>query len=200
MEKMTVTRALAELKTLGKRIDDIIDRTEIVAVVQGTKSPTGFKSIEDFLTKVSGNLQSINDLIKRRNAIKAAVVHSNAATNITIAGNSMTVAEAIERKTAIEHEKKLLGMMRMQYGQARNNLELSNFRVGQDLLKLQENVFKNSNEALDAEKWKAANEWKLITLPDLLERIETLNQAIMAFEMEVDAALSESNSVTVIEL
>ena len=42
------------------------------------------------------------DLIKRRDAITKAIVASNAVTEVTINGETMTVASAIELKTSIE--------------------------------------------------------------------------------------------------
>ena len=56
---------------------------------------------EEFKKRTTSDFQSLNDLIKRRNQVKNAIVSSNAVTKVTVGGQTMTVAEAIEYKTII---------------------------------------------------------------------------------------------------
>ena len=101
--KMSIHRALGELKTLDKRIRKEIENTIFIGAKKKS-SNTEYKtrtSIVDFNNNVNSSIQSINDLILRRKEIKEAIVNSNANTFVTIGDNKMTVASAIERKTSI---------------------------------------------------------------------------------------------------
>ena len=75
-------------------------------------------------SRAKADYQSIEALIKRRNAIKSAIVVSNATTKIEVAGVKMTVAEAIERKTSISYDIQLLDKLKEVYadlvGEAEN--------------------------------------------------------------------------------
>lgn len=113
--KLTVTRALTELKTLDARINRKIQEGVFIGFTTGRNPVRGYKNNEEFERDVKANYQSIQDLIKRRNIIKRTIVLSNANTYIEIAGKRMTVAEAIERKNSIQYEKELLKQMEKEY-------------------------------------------------------------------------------------
>ncbi len=103
---MTVTDALAELTLLEKRIDSAraaLDNNALIAVVEVGKVPTGYKSRQEHASQARAALQRVDALIARRRTIKRSVVLSNASTMVTIAGEEMTVAEAIEMKNFIDH-------------------------------------------------------------------------------------------------
>ena len=98
--KMSIHRALGELKTLEKRINKEISNGNFIGIKMGSsnKDYNTKENVENFNKMVKENLQSINDLIKRRKTIKELIVQSNANTIVEIANNKMTVASAIERK------------------------------------------------------------------------------------------------------
>ena len=56
------------------------------------------KTINDFKDHMKACHNKVTDLINRRNAIKRAVVLSNATTKIKVGNEEYTVAEAIEMK------------------------------------------------------------------------------------------------------
>ena len=62
------------------------------------------KTVQEFLDDAVSKLQSANDLINYRRALKSAVLQSNAVTKVTVADKEMTVAEAIEYKNSISLE------------------------------------------------------------------------------------------------
>jgi hypothetical protein len=104
MTTMTVTDALAELTLLEKRIDSArsqLGGNTLIAVVEVGKVPTGYRSRDEHATQARAALQRIDALIARRRAIKRAIVLSNASTMVSVAGEEMTVAEAIEMKNFI---------------------------------------------------------------------------------------------------
>jgi predicted Fe-Mo cluster-binding NifX family protein len=100
MTTITVTDALAELTLLEKRIASAtidLDNNTLIAVIEVGKVPTGYKTREEYQTKARAALQKVDALIVRRRGIKRSLVLSNAATMVTVAGQEMTVAEAIEQ-------------------------------------------------------------------------------------------------------
>lgn len=89
---MTITEALAELKTNSKKIQK---KAEVVLAYLWRPD-----SLKDPLEKQGGSLQfvreemqSINDLLERNVMIRSAIARVNAKTNITIAGHERTIEE-----------------------------------------------------------------------------------------------------------
>ena len=112
MRKMTITEALVELKLLDKRIanTDMQDWC-IIQLKQDKKTMTG-ETVEEYEQETKARFQSVKDLITERANIKKAIVKSNADTVVEVGDLKMTVAEAIEYKTSIEYEKRLLQSLR----------------------------------------------------------------------------------------
>ena len=68
MEKMSITRALAEKKLLEKRIEKTIKQSKFVTVARnGSKDVTKGNSKEDFKKEAKASLQSVKDLMERNN-------------------------------------------------------------------------------------------------------------------------------------
>jgi sugar-specific transcriptional regulator TrmB len=200
--EISITRGLTELKTLDARINKAIGEGNYIAMTVGKKSVVGFPTIEDFEKKAKSSLQSVQDLIKRRNAIKSAIVNSNATTKVTIAGQEMTVAEAIERKTSINYEKALLQKLVTDYNNTIRRFEQESSKVQERLDELLKTTYgkdvKVSSDQYDstAKPFLEQNEPKLIDPLKLREEIEKLDKSIAEFEMNVDFVLSESNTIT----
>ena len=98
-ERMSIHRALAELKTLDARINSACSGTFVYANKKSNAKISGM-SIEDAKKFLVGNYDRAKDLIERRKKIKSAIVESNAKTEVEVAGIKMTVADAIERKSS----------------------------------------------------------------------------------------------------
>lgn len=200
--EMTITRGLAELKLLDARIRRSIDEAAFVAVVVGEKPVKGFQSNEEFSRRAQASLQSAQDLIRRRNAIKAAIVVSNATTYVTIGGVRMTVAEAIERKRSIQYDEALLGTLREQHRSAVQEMEQKNAEVKLRLDRLLEANFGKDAKAKDSEydaiarPFMAQNEAKLVDPVKVKTVIDSMTAEIETFKTEVDFVLSESNTLT----
>jgi len=204
--EMSITRGLAELKLLDKRIQKGINETTFMTTAIGHKPVPGFTSTKEYEQNTEKNYSSVVDLIKRRQTIKSLIVESNAKTMVTISGKKMTVAEAIERKTSIQYEKLLLEKMRRDYNHAVNEVESKNEEVQLRLDRLLEANFGKDSKVKDTEMeaiskpFKEQNEAKLVDPLKLKEKIDTLSKEIDEFESEVDFILSESNTITKITL
>ena len=202
--EMTITRGLSELKLLDKRIKDEI--SSAIFITENKKSSDKVLKTftkEEFNNKAQASFQSVLDKMKRRNYMKSAIVQSNATTMVVIGGKTMTVAEAIERKTSIEYDKYLLNELERQYRGAVSKMNLQNQKVQSTLDDLMK-VFtgKDSSKDISVESTKMTkeylenNEYELVDPIKILDKIETMRKEIDEFEHEVDFVLSESNTIT----
>ena len=211
-ETMTVHKALAELKIIDDRIDRAINNVLFVtAVKNGTKKIDGV-DINSYNESVRSSYQKANDLINRRNALKRAVVMSNAVTKVMVAGAEYTVAEAIDMKNhGLDGMKMMLNTMARQYRDATYNF---NRNTGESLEEKANQYVMNilgsqggSADKTDAKQVQALhdafianNEFIMIDPLNVEKCIEDIQNKIAEFETEVDAALSVSNAVTTIDI
>lgn len=211
-EKMTVHKALAELKTMDDRIAKAIRDTTYVLAVKHSAEKINGMTVQNFKEKMRSGYQKATDLIARRDAMKRAVVLSNATTKVKVGENEYTVAEAIEMKNhGMEFRNMLLRQMNSAYVTAQNEL---NRNSGETLEKKAEKYVldviaaqpKDSKMTVDSEAMKTLrktyienNTYDLVDPLDVTQIMETLDAEINEFNAEVDAALSVSNALTVIE-
>ena len=206
-EKMTVHKALAELKTLDDRINSEITGSVFVRANRHNNMKIFGKTIPDFMADTESSYQSVKALINRRNAMKRAVVLSNAITKVEIGGVEYTVAEAIEMNNhGMENLVELRNCLREQYSSVKRMVESEN---GDKLVKACENYIQatfgtkekiNNPDIETAQKvYMANNTYDIVTGFDIEKVIKELTDRIDAFKAEVDSALSVSNALTVIE-
>lgn len=205
-EKMTVHKALCELKTMDDRIHKAVIGVEYVRANRHNNDTINGKSIEEYEDGVVSDYQSAVDLIARRNAIKRAVVLSNASTKVTVAKQGMTVAEAIEMKRiGTEYQRSLMQRMSMAFDAVSAKAERDNGRDLEEradayivsLYGRQADV-KNLTDKMksDRENFVAAHKTDIIDPLNVQQRIKELEKSIYDFETDVDAALSVSNATT----
>lgn len=204
-EKMTVHKALAELKLLDDRIKKAVASGVYCAANKHSNEKIGGVSIEEYKKQMQSGYDKAKDLISRRKAIKKAVVLSNATTKVSIAGVEYTVAEAIEMKNhGVEFDALLMLTMQKQY---ESSQKLINIENGKDLEARADQYVtaiygqkEGRTNTDDIEKVKkdflTANQYELIDPLSVLEKIGDLEQRINEFMAEVDSALSVSNALT----
>lgn len=206
-EKMTVHKALAELKTLDDRINSEITGSVFVRANRHNNMKIFGKTIADFMADTESSYQSVKALINRRNAMKRAVVLSNAVTKVEIGGVEYTVAEAIEMNNhGMENLVGLRNCLREQYSSVKRMVESEN---GDKLVKACENYIQatfgtkekinNPDIEMAQKAYMTNNAYDIVTGLDIEKVIKELTDRIDAFKAEVDSALSVSNALTVIE-
>jgi len=204
---MTVTDALAELTLLEKRIDSArsqLDENTLIAVVEVGKVPTGYRTRDEHATKARAALQRIDALIARRRAIKRAIVLSNASVMVAVAGQEMTVAEAIEMKNFITYSQSIVDTMQEAYASTRQEYETARARVKERLDKLAMEVL-GKNASADkyqslADSFLEREGVELLDPTNIAEQIENRQAFVEQFESTVDRVLSISNARTNIEV
>lgn len=208
-ETMNIHQALVELKTLDKRIDAAIKDGEWAVANKHSNSKISGVDVKDFAENVKSRYQKVTDLIARAEAIKRAVVNSNAVTKVTIAGQEYTVAEAIDMKNnGVERLRKLVFQINHDYVIAKAAAERANGteleRRADDYIRtmLGNTDVKGMTEEVKRmrDEFIKAQTMELVDPIHILKEMEKLNERITAFETNVDAALSVSNALTNIKI
>lgn len=125
-KKLSIHRALTELKMLNHRIETATNEVSTVLANRKSNSKINGVEIQEYEKQMQSSYDKVVGLIDYRNRIKSLVVASNARTKVTVGKEEMTVAEAIERKQSIQFEKKLLEVMQQQYRSAINMVAKEN--------------------------------------------------------------------------
>jgi len=205
--KMSIHRALAEIKMLDKRIERSIQSVLVGSKKKSAECVTNTTLTKDkFIETVKANYQSVNDLIERRTQIKRLIVLSNATTNVEVGGVTRTIAETIEYKKIIENKKQLLNQMISQYNSHMANVNRQNENVERNLENQIEAMLGSDKQSKTSEldgfmnQYKAQNEWEIVDGLKIEEEIQKLQTEIEDFETNVDYILSESNSITTIDV
>lgn len=206
MKKVTIHRALSELKLIDAKIEKAIQQIDSVGIYQKGKLVNGITSTEVFADNAKSKLQSALDLISQKSKIKTAIVAANAVTKLKVAEEEMTIADAITQKSSIEIKKILINSLTAKYNHVLGLFNKNNEVVNQNLQKVLEvslgkdNVKAGENDVENIRKpFLTANEWILHDPLEIKNRIEVLEREVSDFEANVDAALSEINAVTFIE-
>jgi hypothetical protein len=198
---ISVTRALAEVKALNDRIEKATRGSAFVSITTGGKVTNG-GDLQTTTNTLKASLQSVQDLIARRNLVKGAIIRSNAVTQVTINGVEMSVAEAIERKGSIDKERTLLAVLLQQLVQAKTAVERNNVamqgRIDTMLLAAVGKERKATEEELEAisKPYTASNVTALLDPSDLEATTVKMTNDINGFVFEVDYVLSEANAKT----
>lgn len=210
-----VTDALANVTLYDKQIPDKINRASFDMISREKLLSEKVKGqVAEFKETAKSAYQSITDLIKRRHALKSAILRSNAGVakdtvlinTVTILGNEYTIAEIIERKKSLSLEKTLL-----------ERLKAINFKMEKELaeatkqynVELQEYIGKQATmKDVKADNSKLVEECTKTFGPTnqpirvdpigIVKEIERLQEYIDSFNNELDRAISKSNATTIL--
>lgn len=209
--RMSITRALVELKRYDQKIAQALQTGNFVARTVGRsekrKVPFSTASVSDVAKEITASYDKVNQLIKNRAAVKAAIVLSNANTKVKLLSTEMSVAEAIELKSSVAHRTQFLQTLRQQLASTRQVVDSDN-------AKLQAKVDASLNAIYSTEKSKATPEMvaavtnpqldmyecALLDPADIAGKIEKLVAEVNEITSELDFTLSEINAKTEIEI
>lgn len=206
-QKMTIHRALSELKLIDAKIEKQITEIVPVGIHQKGKLINGFATEKDFKESAQSKYDSVTDLIKRKTLIKSAIVMANGITKVKVGEKEMTIADAINFKAVVKFKYQLITKLKQSHLQAASATQKNNQIVDENVQKLLEHTFGKDSTKVDAKDMEAvrnpymeANSWHLYDPLEVLKKVEAMEKETSEFEMEVDAALSEINAVTFIEI
>lgn len=211
-ETMTIHEALSELKVIEGRIRKGIASCRFAVPNKHCNTKIDGKTVDQFREEQEDNYKSVMDLINRRNAIKRAVVKSNATAIIEVEGKEYTVAEAIDMKNngtdlfAALYDKMVTDLTR-----ANREIEMQNGdslqRRADDHIRVtygNQTDVKNVTDEIrrDRETFIAQQTYDLIQPAhmDVMAVAKALEEETSKFLMKVDAKLSVSNATTTITI
>lgn len=205
--KLTLTRALSELKLLQKRYEKEVYALNLIAVKQGSKlrRPNSGIGLNDFEQSAVSSLQSVKSLYERIILIKTKIDEANATTVVNVAGKDMTIQQAIVEKKYILLKEELLEKLRGLKSSVNHDLEKADSEVRSSAESLRNSLAQSGNkknEDIDdmVNKLIKSEEASLVDPCSLDKEITTLERYIEDFKSNVDFALSEVNSKTEIEI
>jgi len=206
MNKITIHRALAELKLIDAKIEKGINEIYPTGIFQKGRKIDNWISEDEFKKNAQSQYDSVTDLINRKVKIKSAIVNANCVTKIKVGERDMTIADAINFKRVIEMKKKLVNEMKRKHMVAVGNMNKNNEIVQKNVETLLANALgkdnvKTSKEDVDAisKPYLDNNIFSLFNPLETEKKVEALEKEINEFESEVDACLSEANATTFIE-
>ena len=207
-ETMTVHKALSELKILSNRIENKINYATFVVANKHSNAKIGGEPVSEYCRQMKEEYQSIRTLIARRNAIKRAVIRSNAVTKVIVAGAELTVAEAIDMKSAgMEFVDSLKNKLAYQLNLAKNRADTENEKLVDRTDNYMKTMYastelKNMSEEMQKvrDNFVTSQTFEIVDPIGVAQEVNELTEQIDAFMSEVDSALSVSNALTTVEV
>lgn len=205
--KISITRGLSELKVLKNRYEREIRDAKLIGIRIGKKMSSPYTSYkpEDFEDQAKAGFQSLVDLEKRIIEIKTKIDQSNFVTKVKVAGKEMTVLEAIEMKNLVDLKETRLLLLKQQLKNARSSFEEAEKKNRERIEKnvADQTAAGTKDAELEAKVKEAVENMYPLALVDpigLENEIKKEEKFLEDFKGEVDFVLSESNSITYIEI
>lgn len=203
---MTIHEALSRLKVMESRLDKAANSTFVVANRHNNSKIDG-KPIADKITELKAAKQSYEALVSNYRTLKSAIAMSNANTSITVGERSFTIVEAIEEKHFTEKRLNHLRNMRRSYELAQQlaNTNNSNLPIAAEKFVASLNMSeKNGASKEDIKRtmdtYISDNTWELVDPNNMGEYLKKLEEEIVEFQSNIDFKLSESNTITLIDV
>lgn len=205
---MSVARGLAELKNLDDRINRSISSGVFVAVAVGEAGnvPSLSTTTSALAPKIQASFDQVESLIERRRTIKAAIIKSNATTYVTVGGEYVTVAEAIEMKASVAYKETYLHHLRANLAASTASVSAGNAALEKTINDLV-SVALGSDKNVDGTLYNAiagpqlkAKKYSLFDPNFIGDQIQELEAHISSINKDLDFILSESNALTKIYL
>lgn len=224
-KSITVFDALAKVKILKKRINELADSNEVLgsantgdyyfvttkeSELESIMQREYKKSVEQMDAEAKARWQRLTSLISRANLIQGLIHESNAKTPITVAGVEFSsVAKAMNRYETINDEiqiytKILQKYMALKSGADRDNEKNLDFNaitkaVNPSGAAIEPEVFEALKESYIKNTRKSVHDFAGIVTGENPELMRRLKEAT-AFRDEFNAALNRCNLNTYIEI
>ena len=217
-EKMLVTQALDERDLLVKKIADKIDRASFVDTIKPNEEKVYAKRIgkEEYAKEAESAFQQIVDLIDRFQKIDAAIVDSNAKTEITTSYGTFTVAGAISLRSRLrglgayegeaDFEGRLQDKLKSEYDERVRFCDAKNGQLQVTAESMRLSILGKDSKTKDekplgvVEAYVKENTTELVDPLDVKKKLETLEEKRNTLLTELDTQIKVSNATTFIEI
>ena len=217
-EKMLVTQALDERDLLVKKIADKISKASFVDTIKPNEDKVYNKRIvkEEYAKEAEAAYQQILDLIERFQKIDAAIVDSNAKTEITTSYGMFTVAGAISLRSRLkgagvygqnaDFEKLLQDKLRLEYAERVRFADQKNAQLQATAEDMRLSILGRDAKVKDdkplgvVDAYVKENTTELVDPLDVKKKLETLEEKRSKLLTELDTQIKVSNATTFIEV
>lgn len=217
-EKMLVTQALDERDLLVKKINDKIDKASFVDTIKPNEEKVFNNRItrEAYAKEAESSYQQIVDLIDRFQKIDAAIVASNAKTEITTSYGVMTIAGAISLRSRLrgggsyeglaDFEGKLQNRLQREYEQSVRFCEMKNSQLQATAENMRLSILGKDSKLKDekplgvVEAYIKENTTELVDPLDVQKKLSALEEKRNTLLRELDTQIKVSNATTFIEI
>lgn len=217
-EKMLVTQALDERDLLVKKITDKIVKASFVDTIRPNEDKVFAKRIDkdEYAKAAESAYQQIVDLIDRFQKIDAAIVASNANTEITTSYGTFTVAGAIALRSRLrgagtygddaDFEGRLQRKFENEYNERvqfcdRKNMQLQATAEDMRLSILGKDSKTKEEKPLGVvEAYVKENTTELVDPLDVKKKVEALQEKRNTLLTELDTQIKVSNATTFVEV
>lgn len=217
-EKMLVTQALDERDLLVKKITDKIAKASFVDTGKPNEDKVCGKRIDKdtYAKEAEASYQQINDLIARFQKIDAAIVESNARTEVKTSYGTYTVAGAISLRSRLrgtdsydgdaDFEGKLQEKLNNEYNERvrfcdTKNSQLQNIAENMRLSILGRDTKVKEDKPLGVvDAYVKENTTELVDPVDVKKKLELLEEKRNTLLTELDTQIKVSNATTFIEI
>lgn len=217
-EKMLVTQALDERDLLVKKIRDKINKANFTDIKKRNEEKVYIGRIRDveFKKEVESTYQQILDLISRFQKIDAAILFSNATTNIQTSFGDFSVAGAISLRSRMkgvgiyeeegDFEFQLLRKMKSVRDEHLIMVEEKNSSLEETAEQMRlsilgkENRIKEDKPLAVVDTYVKENTTELVDPIQISKKIEILEEKRMKLLSELETQIKVSNATTFIEI
>lgn len=216
-EKMLVTQALDERDLLVKKISDKISKASFVDTIKSNEEKVFDKRInkDEFAKEAESAYQQIIDLIERFQMLDAAIVASNAATEITTSYGTYTVAGAISlrgrlRGTSAYNDADFENTLKQKFADEYNGCvricDIKNSQLQSTAEDMRLSILGKDSKAKDdkplgvVEAYVKENTTELVDPLDVKKKMESLEEKCNTLLTELDTQIKVSNATTFIEI
>lgn len=217
-EKMLVTRALDERDLLVKKITDKIAMASFVDTIKPNEEKVYEKRIEksEYAKEAEAAYQQIIDLINRFQKIDAAIVDSNAKTEVTTSYGTFTVAGAISLRSRLrgmdaydgeaDFEGKLQEKLRSEYNERVRFCDVKNSQLQSTAENMRLSILGRDAKAKDdkplgvVDAYVRENTTELVDPLDVKNKLEVLEEKRNILLSELDTQIKVSNATTFVEI
>ena len=217
-EKMLVTQALDERDLLVKKIADKIEKASFVDTIKPNEDRVYTKKIdrEEYAKEAESAYQQIIDLIDRFQKIDAAIVASNAKTEITTSYGTFTVAGAISLRNRLrgvgayeggaDFEKMLQEKLNKEYNERVCFCDKKNSMLQMTAENMRLSILGKDSKTKEekplgiVDAYVKENTTELVDPLDVKKKLEQLEEKRSTLLMELDTQIKVSNATTFIEV
>ena len=217
-EKMLVTQALDERDLLVKKIADKIAKASFVDTKKPYEEKVYAKRIskEDYAREAEAAYQQILDLIDRFQKLDAAIVASNAQTEVLTSYGTFTVAGAISLRSRLrglgayeddaDFEGNLQSKMQAEYNERVRFCDNKNSQLQLTAENMRLSILGKDSKPKDdkplhvVEAYVKENTTELVDPLDVKKKLEALQEKRNTLLTELDTQIKVSNATTFIEV